>query len=111
MDGSTADRIRNGGVDLIYSRNIAVDDLNHDQSAVVGHDVKGLCLHIGVLVRLPSQHVLVEDSVGGLCSLLGDRSDRLGAVDRFLRAHRSRETVIWISLTPTNTSATSKSGI
>jgi hypothetical protein len=68
------------------SRNVVVDDLDHDQITAVGHDVKGGSLHIGVLVGLPSQILLGQDGVGGLAGLLGDGLDGFGAIDGFLRA-------------------------
>lgn len=70
------------------SRNVAVDDLNHDQIAAVGHDVEGSSLDICVLVGLPFQLVLGENGVGSLLAgLLGDGLDGFGAIDGFLRAH------------------------
>lgn len=76
----------------ICSRNVAVDDLDHEQVPVVGHDVEGLGLHIGVLVSLPALLVLGQDGVRSLGGLLGDRLDGLGAIDGLLRADGRRET-------------------
>lgn len=89
-----------GIVDL-YSRNVAVDHLDEDQGPVISHDVESLSLHIGVLVGLPFQVLLGEDSVRGFGSLLSDRLNGFRAVDRFLRAHRRGETGSWISFTAT----------
>lgn len=36
------------------SHDVAVDDLDHDQSAVVGHDIEGLGLDIGVVQGAPT---------------------------------------------------------
>lgn len=76
----------------IYSRNVAVDDLDHDQRPVVSHDVEGLSLHIGVLVSLPAQVILRHDRKGRLSGLLGDRLNGLGPIDGLLRAHGRRQT-------------------
>lgn len=84
----------------LCSRNVAVDDLDHEQVSVVGHDVEGLSLDIGVLVRLPAQVVLGQDSVRSLAGLLSNRLDGLGAIDGLLRADGRRETArhgIWVS--------------
>lgn len=69
------------------SRNVAVDDLDHDQCPVVGHDVEGLSLNIGILVRFPAQVIPGHEGIGGLDRLLGDRLDGLGAIDGLLRAN------------------------
>lgn len=69
------------------SRNVAVDDLDHNQIATVSHDVEGSSLNIGVLVSLPFQGVLGQDSVGSLAGLLGDGLNGFGAIDGLLRAH------------------------
>lgn len=82
----------------LYSRNVAVDHLNENQGPVVCHDVESLCLHIRVLVCLPSQVVLGQDGVGSLSGLLSDRLDGLGAVDRLLRAHRRGEAALFGSV-------------
>lgn len=76
----------------INLRNVAVDQLDHNQCTVVGHDVEGLGFDIGVLVGLPAQIILGEDSVRGLLSLLGDRLDGIRAIDGFLRTHGRRKT-------------------
>jgi len=81
------------------SRNVAVDDLDHDQIAAVGHDVVGSSLHICVLVGLPSQIILGQDGVGSLGGLLGDGLDGLGAIDGFLRAHGRGQAVYMVLAT------------
>lgn len=80
----------------INLRNVAVDQLNHDQCSVVSHDVEGLGLDVGVLVGLPAQIILGQDSVGGLLSLLGDRLDGIRAIDGLLRTHGRRKTAAYI---------------
>lgn len=72
----------------VYSRNVAVDDLNEDQVTIVRHDVKGLGLDIGKLLSLPFQVLLGHNRVRSLGGLLGNRLDRLRAIDGLLRAHR-----------------------
>lgn len=75
------------------SRNVAVDQLDHNQGPIVGHDVKGLSLDIGILIRLPFQVLFRQLGVRSVRSLPGDRLDRLRAIDRLLRANGRRETV------------------
>lgn len=79
--------------DWEHSRNVAVDDLNHDQCPVVGHDVEGLSLDVGVLVRLPLQVLFGQDGIGGFRSLSGNRLNGLGAIDGLFRANGRGETV------------------
>lgn len=78
-------------MDPIYLRNIAVDDLNHNQRPVVSHDVEGLGFDVGVLVGLPAQMILAQDGEGSLLSLFRDRLDGIGAIDGLLRAHGRRK--------------------
>jgi hypothetical protein len=74
-----------------HSRNVAVDDLHHDQIATVGHDIKGLSLNIGILISAPPQVVLGQLGIGGLLGLLGDRLNGLGAIDGLLSARNTCE--------------------
>lgn len=76
----------------VCSRNVAVDDLDHEQVSVISHDVESLSLDIGVLVGLPAQLILGQDGVGSLAGLLSDGLDGLGAIDGLLRADGRRET-------------------
>lgn len=75
------------------SHDIAVDDLNHCQSAIIAHRIKGLGLDIGVLEGAPPQILLRELSKTSSFSLLSDGLDGFGTVDRFLRAGNTGQTV------------------
>ena len=90
----TVQRAYFGGEHRYYSHDVAVDDLDHDQGAIVGHDIKGLGLHIGILVGAPPKVILGELRVGYLLrlGLLGDGSDGVGAIDGFLSACDTGET-------------------
>lgn len=72
-----------------HPRNVAVDDLNHGQLAIVGHHIEGLRLDIRVLVGTPAQVVPGEHSVGDLFGLLGNRADGVGTVFGLLGASNS----------------------
>ena len=74
------------------SRDVAVNDLGHDQSAVVGHDGKGLGLDIGVLVGAPAQVVLVQLGIGSAFGLTGNGANGAGAVFGLLSANGVCET-------------------
>lgn len=68
------------------SRDVAIDNLDHCKSALVGHDIEGLSLDAGILVCPPFQIVLGQFGVGGGLGLFGDGLDGVGAIDGFLRA-------------------------
>lgn len=72
--------------------NVAVDHLDEDHCPVVCHDVEGLGLDIGVGVCAPAQKVLVHLGIWSSLSLLRNRLDGLGAIDRLLGAHHGGET-------------------
>ena len=72
---------------------VAVDDLNHDQSAVVGHDIEGLSLDIGILIGTPPQILPGQFGITSSLGLLSDRLDGLGAIDRFLSASYTGQTM------------------
>lgn len=55
--------------------------MDHGQHTVVGHDVEGLRLDIGVLVGAPFEVVLGQFPIRGLLGLLRDRLDGIGAID------------------------------
>jgi len=75
------------------SHDIAVDDLNHRQSAIITHRIEGLGLDIGVLEGAPPQILLGEFGITSSFGLLSDGLDGFGAVDRFLRAGNTGQTV------------------
>lgn len=76
------------------SRDVAVDDLDHHQRAIISHNIVCLSLYIGVLVGTPPQVVLGELGVRGILSLLlGDRLDGFRAIYRFLRARNGGQTI------------------
>jgi hypothetical protein len=58
------------GSTKVDSRDVAVDDLDHHQRAIISHNIVRLSLYIGVLVGTPPQVVLSELGVRGILSLL-----------------------------------------
>lgn len=77
--------------------NVAVDDLDHDQSTVVGRDIKCLSLHVGVLVGLPPQVLLGHFSETNSLCLLRNRLDGIWAIFWFLGTGDTGQTEYGIS--------------
>lgn len=78
--------------------NVTVDNLNHDQSSVVGHGIKCLSLHVGVLVGLPPQVFLGHLSKPNSLCLLRNRLDGIRAIFGFLGTGDTGQAAYGISI-------------
>jgi hypothetical protein len=75
-----------------FLHNVTVDNLDEHHCPIVGHDVEGLGLDIGVRVCAPAQNLLIHIGEGSGLGLLRNRLDSLWAIDRLLGAHYGGET-------------------
>lgn len=75
-----------GWVHCSLLRNVAVNNLRHSESALIGEEVKGLRLDVGPFHLLPLQIVAADFGVGSLFGFFSHRSDGGRAVDGLLRA-------------------------
>lgn len=78
--------------DRQFSHDIAVNDLYHDQSAVIGHDIESLGFDIGVLVSPPTQVILCHFGITSSLGLLSNGLDRIGAILWLLGASNTGQT-------------------
>lgn len=79
------------------SHDVAVNDLGHDESAIIGHNIKCLRLDIGIVIGPPTEVLLGQFGIGGRLGLLGNRPNGFGAIDGFLSAGNGGKTSEYVS--------------
>jgi hypothetical protein len=73
-------------IEVAYSRDVVVDDLQEARVSSLGEEVEGLRLDVGVVERHPLEVLLGQLGIGGLTSLLAHGLDGIGAVFGLLGA-------------------------